>query len=70
MARKQISVVEQTETGRNEQFRINGTGEVVSREELVGRIDNGEFPNYHTREIQGVKTPVSNPDGKEGNNLG
>lgn len=70
MARKQISVVEQDENGRNETFKIHGTNEVVSREELAERIQNGEFDDYHVREINGVKTPVSNPDGKEGNNLG
>ena len=42
----------------------------MDRQEFARRINEGQYPNYHTREINGVQTPVSNPDGKDGNNLG
>jgi hypothetical protein len=41
----------------------------MSRSQFVKKIENGNYPNYHVRNIGGVKTPVSNPDGKSGNNL-
>ena len=42
----------------------------MSRREFVRKIITGEYPGYHTRIINGVRTPVSNPDTKENNNLG
>jgi hypothetical protein len=69
MARKRISVTQENETGRNERFRDNYTGEDMSRAKLVRRIKRGEYKNYHVREINGIETPVSNPDGSEHNNL-
>lgn len=48
----------------------NATGRNMSRAELVQRIENGQYQNYHVRVISGTKTPVSNPDQSEGNNLG
>ena len=41
----------------------------MTRAGFVSAIEKGSYPNYHVRNIIGVKTPVSNPDGKEGNNL-
>ena len=37
---------------------------------LNKKIESGSYDNYHVRNINGVKTPVSNPDSKSGNNLG
>lgn len=64
-----ITVVQESESGRNEQFRDNRTGNTMSRAELVRQIEAGNYPNYHVREINNVKTPVSNPDSSEANNL-
>ena len=69
MARKRISVTRESSTGRNLNFKINSSKRNVSRAQLVKKIENG-FSGYHVRNINGVKTPVSNPDGKSGNNLG
>lgn len=41
----------------------------LRRPSFVGKIESGAYENYHVRVINGVKTPVSNPDGSEGNNL-
>ena len=67
MTRK-VTVIRESETGRNERFQI-GNRE-VSRAQFVREIKDGEHPDYHIRNINGVNTPVSNPDGKERNNLG
>lgn len=42
----------------------------MNRVEFVKQIEHGKFPDYYVRKINGLKTPVSMPDGKEGNNLG
>jgi hypothetical protein len=70
MAGKRIKVTSESDTGRNQQFQDTRTREQMTRPELVQKIEQGEYPNYHVREIKGVKTPVSNPDQTENNNLG
>lgn len=70
MARKRITVTHESNTGRNTQFHDNYTGVTMNRNEFVNSIKNGNYENYHIRNINGVLTPVSNPDGKTGNNLG
>lgn len=64
-----LTVIQESDSGRNEQFRDNRTGQTMSRAELVRQIEAGNYPNYHVREINNVKTPVSNPDSSEANNL-
>lgn len=41
----------------------------MSRAEFVQLIESGAYPQYHVRKVNGVKTPVSNPDRSESNNL-
>ena len=65
-----IKVIKESDSGRNEKFHDNRTGKNMSRPQLVQKIEEGQYPNYHIRKIDGVKTPVSNPDKSEGNNLG
>ena len=69
MARKRVSVTHESESGRNLQFRDNYRGGSMSRSQFVSAIESGKYPHYHVRTINGVKTPVSNPDGSERNNL-
>lgn len=64
-----ISTTRESDTGRNTKFRDNRTRQEMSRAELVRQIEAGNYPNYHVREINGVKTPISNPDRSENNNL-
>lgn len=66
---KRITVINETDSGRNQRFRDNRTGTEMSRAEFVRKIEQGEYDNYHVRKINGVKTPVSNPDQSESNNL-
>ncbi len=70
MARKRISVTSETSSGRNLTFHDNYSGKNMNRSEFVSEIKSGNYPNFHVRNINGIPTPVSNPDGKSGNNLG
>lgn len=65
-----LSVTKETETGRNTGFQDNRTGQRMNRPEVVSKIEAGVYPGYHVRNINGLDTPVSNPDKKKGNNLG
>lgn len=69
MARKRISTISEDENGRNRKFRDNYNGKEMYRSEFVREIERGKYPNYHIRKINGVDTPVSNPDNSQNNNL-
>jgi len=69
MARKKISVIDETSTGRNKRFRDNYSGEEMTRLKFVSKIKSGSYKNYHVRNINGMETPVSNPDKTTNNNL-
>lgn len=66
---KRIKVTKESETGRNLKFKDNYTSQEMTDKQFVKKIEKGEYQNYHVREINGVKTPVSNPDGSKNNNL-
>jgi len=66
---KSVRVTRESSTGRNERFHDTNTGRKMTRTEFVRRIERGKYPDYHVRKIGGRKTPVSNPDEREGNNL-
>ncbi len=70
MARKRVSVTGESKSGRNQTFHDNYNGSNMTRNQFVRQIEQGNYPNYHVRDINGVKTPVSNPDPKVDNNLG
>lgn len=42
----------------------------MTRSQFVREINKGNYENYHVRNINGLPTPVSNPDSKRNNNLG
>lgn len=69
MANKRVSVTSETTTGRNTGFHDNRTGSDMTRAQFVRQIEQGNYSNYHVRNVNGVKTPVSNPDGSENKNL-
>ena len=66
---KSVIVTVESDSGRNQQFHDNKTGKNMSRTEFVKQIEQGKFDDYHIRKVNGLKTPVSNPDRREGNNL-
>ncbi|MCK4742893.1 MAG: hypothetical protein KAT25_03660 [Sulfuriflexus sp.] len=70
MARKKrVTVTSESDTGRNQQFHDNKTGEDMTRAKFVKEIENENYADYHVRKVNGVKTPVSNPDSSSDNNL-
>ncbi len=66
---KRISVIKENLNGRNTSFHDNYTGKNMTRTQFVNKINKGDYPNYHVRNINGVDTPVSNPDKSLRNNL-
>jgi len=69
MPMKRVSTTHESSTGRNIGFRDNHTGRNMSDKTFVREIKQGNYSNYHIRVINGVPTPVSNPDNSENNNL-
>ena len=67
---KRLEVTKESDSGRNLEFIDKITGEKFTRPKIVERIKKGDYSDYHIRKVNGLETPVSNPDGKEGNNLG
>lgn len=70
ITKPRISVNRESQTGRNETFHDNFTGRNMNREQFVKSIKKGNYENYHVRVINGIETPVSNPDISANNNLG
>lgn len=64
-----VKVTQENDSGRNQRFHDNYTGQDMTRAQFVREIETGQYPNYHVREINEVKTPVSNPDNTTNNNL-
>jgi hypothetical protein len=67
---KSVVVTSESESGRNQRFHDTKSGKNMNRVEFVKEIEHEKFKDYHIRKINGLRTPVSNPDGKESNNLG
>ncbi len=69
MAKKRITVTQESDSGRNKKFHDNHNGDDMTRPQFVKKIEQGDYSNYHVRKINGIKTPVSNPDSTKNNNL-
>lgn len=67
--KKRISVTQETSTGRNTKFHDNVTGNNMTRAGFVRQIKSGTYDDYYVRNINGIPTPCSKPDGNKGNNL-
>lgn len=63
-----VKVTQESDTGRNTKF--SDGSKKMTRAGFVREIEHGNYDNYHVRNINGIKTPVSNPDGNTNNNLG
>lgn len=70
MARKTVTVTRESATGRNTHFEDRRTGANMTRSQFVKQIECGNYPEYHVRVVNRVKTPASNPDSRRNNNLG
>lgn len=69
MARKRVKVTQENETRRNERFHDSYIGVDMTRHQFVREIEKGNYEKYHVRDVNGIPTPVSNPDGTKNNNL-
>jgi len=67
---KNIRTIAQNSTGRNISFKDISSGIKMTRSQFVTKIENNKYNDYHIRTINGIKTPCSNPDKSERNNLG
>ena len=67
---QRVSVTNENSTGRNTRFHDNYTNTDMTRAQFVREIRSGNYENYHVRMVNGVATPVSNPDSSTNNNLG
>lgn len=68
--KKNIRVTSESSSGRNKKFLDPSTNRTMTRAQFADKIENGKYSGYHVRKINGLRTPVSNPDRSEGNNLG
>ncbi|WP_311376165.1 DUF3892 domain-containing protein [Anaerococcus lactolyticus] len=66
---KRVKTTSQSTTGRNTHFKDTKSGRYMTRQDFVKAIKAGNYSNYHVRMINGVATPVSNPDKSKNNNL-
>lgn len=64
-----ITVTQENYTGRNTHFHDNITGVNMTRAQFVKEIKHGNYTDYYVRDINGVPTPCSKPDGNKVNNL-
>lgn len=69
MAKKRITVIQESKSGRNQKFKDNFAGTIMTRTQFVKAIKQDKYDNYHIRNINGLDTPVSNPDSSTNNNL-
>lgn len=67
---KSVRVTSESDSGRNQKFYDTKTGKGMTRSGFVNEINKGNYQDYHVRKVNGLKTPVSNPDKRRGNNLG
>lgn len=66
---KPVVLLKEDKNGRNELFFDLVKNVMLSREEFVAAIEAGSYPAYTVKMINGLPTPVSNPDGRKTNNL-
>ncbi|RYG97531.1 MAG: hypothetical protein EON58_09520 [Alphaproteobacteria bacterium] len=67
---KPVKVTDESESGRNHRFLDPNRGVEMTRPQFVREIQQGNYPDYHVRKVNGIKTPCSNPNASEGDNLG
>ena len=67
---KSVVVIQEKDTGRNEQFLDLLSGKTMSKDEFVSKIQEGQYPGYHLASIDRDTTPISKPDSTIKNNLG
>lgn len=67
---ERVSVIRESNTGRNQRFVDNKTHKEMNRKEFVSAIRDGQYQDYYVRKVNNLPTPCSKPDGNKNNNLG
>ena len=70
MAKREVVVIAKDNKGRNKTFKDLRTNEEMSRSKVNTQINKDIYKTLHTRKINNVVYPVSNPDNSKKNNLG
>lgn len=65
-----VKTIKENDTGRNLRFQDIKTKKEMTDKGFVRAIKKGKYVGYHIRTINGIETPVSNPNGNECDNLG
>lgn len=68
--KNKVIVIRENETGRNTLFLDTTTHQKMTRAQFCDLIEAGKYPDYHVRNINDIRTPISNPDKSSKNNLG
>jgi len=69
MKGKRVRTIEESDSGRNLEFKDIKNDQEMSRAEFVKKIEDGIYEDYYVRRMYGIKTPISKPDESEENNL-
>ena len=71
MAKGRVTVTDESDSGLNRRFRDSTTGNEMTRGQFADGIARGDYPTYHVQRLpDGRRIPRSNPNGKQGDNLG
>ena len=73
MSKGKLVVIKETKTGENIEFQNTGNNEILSKSELIYRLEKGNSSyneDYYIKHQNGNKYIVSKPDGDKKNNLG
>ena len=65
-----VIVLKESNSGENLVFLDIEKKLIISKDDFITKIKNGEYENYELRKIKGKETPVSKKDGLNFNNLG
>lgn len=67
---KPVVVLQEGKKGRNELFYDTIKKRILSVGEFIALIEDGQYPGYIVKTINGTLTPISKPDNRGTNNLG
>ncbi len=65
-----VIVIKESTTGENLEFLDIDSKRVMSKDQFIAEIKQGNYPKYSIRNINGTEVPVSNQDRFDFNNLG
>ena len=67
---RNVRVISEKPSGLNTRFIDQSTGREMTRGQFADSIESGNYPDYHVRRVGRLRVPASNPNGRNGDNLG